>query len=103
MLTSKWFMKDILIFLNKGHIKTVHEGQNEHKCETCGKEFGHLHNLQTHIKNVHEVRKDHECETCAKMWNMWEKIWTFISKNSQVAKRYNGHNIFFMLFFNFNL
>ena len=43
------------------NIKSVHEGIKDHKCETCGKEFGDSRNLQKHIKNVHEGQKDYTC------------------------------------------
>ena len=38
----------------KIHIRTVHEGVKEHKCDYCGKTFGVRHNLNKHIESSHE-------------------------------------------------
>ena len=47
----------------KKHIHTVHEGNKDYKCESCGKSFTVACNLKKHIYTVHEGRKDHKCET----------------------------------------
>ena len=49
-------------------IKTVHE--KDHKCASCGKEFGTLQNLKIHIKTVHEKQKDYKCKTCGKEFGL---------------------------------
>ena len=35
------------------HIKTVHKGHKDFKCDSCGKSFTQAGNLGRHIKNVH--------------------------------------------------
>ena len=45
----------------KKHIHTVHEGQKDHSCESCGKSFSQAIYLK-HIHTVHEGHKDHKCE-----------------------------------------
>ena len=50
----------------KSHIRTVHDGLREFKCEQCGKFFSQPMSLKTHIRTVHEGRKDYICTTCEK-------------------------------------
>ena len=35
------------------HIKSVHEGQKDFKCNYCGKNFSQAGNVRKHIKKVH--------------------------------------------------
>ena len=42
----------------KTHIKSVHEGLKNHKCDLCDKKFGHSSVLKKHIKGIHEGLKD---------------------------------------------
>ena len=37
----------------KKHIKAVHNGQKNHKCDLCGKSFSRAHYLKIHIDSVH--------------------------------------------------
>ena len=48
------------------HIRTVHEGHKDHKCESCNKSFSHAHHLRRHIHTIHEGHKDYKCESCGK-------------------------------------
>ena len=48
------------------HIKNVHEGQRDHKCENCGKEYTNKKHLLSHIKRVHDNIRDEQCKTCGK-------------------------------------
>ena len=50
------------------HINTVHEGQKDHKCESCGKSFTQLQSLEIHLHTVHDGNKDHKCESCGKSY-----------------------------------
>ena len=56
------------------HIHTVHEGQKDNKCESCGKLFSQAANLKRHIHLIHEGNKDYKCESCGKSfshaWNL---------------------------------
>ena len=42
----------------KKHIKAIHEGQKDPKCECCGKYFSQLGDLKKHIHAHHEGNKD---------------------------------------------
>ena len=42
------------------HIKTVHEGLKNHKCEKCLEEFSYNYQLREHVKSVHEGLKDYK-------------------------------------------
>ena len=41
----------------KKHINAVHNGQKDHKCDSCRKAFSQSGNLKTHINSVHIQRK----------------------------------------------
>ena len=51
------------------HINTVHEGQKDHKCESCGKSFYLKSDLSQHKRSVHEGRRDYNCESCLKSFS----------------------------------
>ena len=38
----------------RNHIKTVHEGIKDYKCELCDKAFTQLHNLKIHKMGAHQ-------------------------------------------------
>ena len=40
------------------HINSVHNGQKDHKCDSCGKLFSQAGNLKKHIISVHNGQKD---------------------------------------------
>ena len=50
----------------KRHINVVHNGQKDHKCDSCGKAFSQAGDLKRHIIAIHNDRKDHKCNTCGK-------------------------------------
>ena len=53
----------------RDHIKSIHEGIKEYKCEYCGKEFDKKNNLKKHIIGVHEESTENYnfvCDFCAK-------------------------------------
>ena len=50
------------------HIKTVHEGCNDFKCESCEKSFTQADSLRGHIKSIHEGQKDFKCDSCGKLF-----------------------------------
>ena len=37
----------------KKHIHSVHNGQKDHKCDSCGKAFSSAGDLKKHINAVH--------------------------------------------------
>ena len=54
----------------KRHLKTVHEGIKDHKCEHCEKAFSELHHLRTHMEMVHDIMFEPtlqpKCSKCGK-------------------------------------
>ena len=52
----------------KRHLKTVHEGVKDHKCEHCGKEYTEKKSLRTHIKRDHENVREEQCTQCGKLF-----------------------------------
>ena len=50
----------------KIHVRTVHEGRRDYKCDSCGTLFKHPIGLRRHIVAIHEGRKDHKCDICGK-------------------------------------
>ena len=53
----------------KIHINTIHNGEKDHKCDSCGKSFTQAGCLKRHINSVHNGQKDHKCETCGKAFS----------------------------------
>lgn len=50
----------------KKHIRTIHEGQKDHKCKFCGKGFTQSFTLKEHIASKHTKTHEHKCEGCDK-------------------------------------
>ena len=48
------------------HIKTIHEGHKDYKCDSCGKSFVQPGVLRRHTITVYEGHKDFECDSCVK-------------------------------------
>ena len=44
----------------KKHINAVHNGQKDHKCDSCGKAFSQAGHLKTHINSVHNGQKKNQ-------------------------------------------
>ena len=57
----------------KTHINSVHNGQKDHKCVTCGKAFSSAQNLKTHIISVHG-QKDLKCDICGKSFSLGKNL-----------------------------
>ena len=47
-------------------MQVIHEHQEKHCCDTCGKEFNYKMLLANHVRNVHEVTND-QCDKCSKI------------------------------------
>ena len=39
------------------HIKILHEGKRNYKCDSCGKSVTRLGSLKKHIKQIHEAQR----------------------------------------------
>ena len=52
----------------KRHIKTVHEGIKDYKCNHCGKEYFEKKRLNRHIKREHDNIRDEKCNQCGKLY-----------------------------------
>ena len=48
------------------HMHTNHTQKNKNICETCGKSFSHVVNLECHVKTQHSDIKDYFCDRCGK-------------------------------------
>ena len=48
------------------HIFTNHSQRNRNICETCGKSFSHVVNLECHVKTQHSDIKEFFCDRCGK-------------------------------------
>ena len=60
------FNHNLIHFSNLStHVRTVHEGKKEFKCEYCGKCFGVNQNLKQHIR-IHLQDFKFKCEFCEK-------------------------------------
>ena len=52
----------------KRHIKALHEGQRNSKCNSSGKSFTQSGNLKNHIKTMHEGQRNYKCDSCEKSY-----------------------------------
>ena len=50
----------------KKHTNAVHNGQKDHKCDSCAKTLSSVQSLKIHINSVHNDQKDHKCDSCGK-------------------------------------
>ena len=50
------------------HLKTVHEGIKDFKCDHCGKEYTENKGLKVHIKRHHDNVRDEQCNQCGKQF-----------------------------------
>ena len=66
------------------HIKTVHKGQKDFKCDPCGKSFTSAGYLRKHIKTIHEVQKNFKCDSCGKSFTQASNL----MKTIHVDQRY---------------
>ena len=78
----------------KNHVKVVHEGLKEFRCEFCKKEFGYRSHMKDHIVRLHrnEIPLDKQKEFSVRSYpcNICDKIYT----NGQHLTRHKGtvHN-----------
>ena len=61
------------------HINSVHNGQTDHKCDSCGKTFSRKDSLKTHINSIHNGQKDHKCDSCGKTFSRKDSLKTHIN------------------------
>ena len=48
------------------HVRIIHEGLKENRCQYCGKLFTTLTILKKHVFKFHEYNEDHKCDSCGK-------------------------------------
>ena len=53
-------------------MKTVHLGQSNYKCDSCGKSYTTSEYLKTHIKTIHWGERNYKCESCGKFFTASE-------------------------------
>ena len=58
----------------KRHISSVHLGEKNHQCTTCGKAFTHKGHLKIHVKTFHEDPVFYQCEFCDKKCNRKDNL-----------------------------
>ena len=52
----------------KRHLKQVHDGKKDYKCEICGNEYFEKKRLNGHIKREHDNVRDEQCNQCGKLF-----------------------------------
>ena len=68
------------------HIKIIHQGQRNHKCDYCGKFYTRMTNLKINFKIVHEDQENFLCDSCEKFFTLKQNLKTRI-KNVHEGKR----------------
>ena len=51
------------------HVKTIHGGEKNFKCDLCGKSFWHPWHVKRHINAVHKKLKPASCDVCGKSFD----------------------------------
>ena len=62
------------------HIKIIHEGLKNHKCEFCEKSFSKAWTLKGHINQIYNGLKDHSCDIFSKSFATIEDMRLHIKK-----------------------
>ena len=76
----------------KQHIKRIHEGKQDYKCEHCCKSFSQAVHLKSHVRIIHEGHKAYKCEFCGKLFTQLVNMKGHIkrihgeSENSKTSK-----------------
>ena len=52
----------------KRHLKQVHDGKKDYKCEYCGNEYFENKRLNGHIKREHDNVRNEKCVQCGKLY-----------------------------------
>ena len=52
----------------KRHLKQVHDGKKDYKCEYCGNEYFEKRRLDGHIKREHDNVRNEKCVQCGKLY-----------------------------------
>ena len=73
----------------KIHINVVHNGQKDHKCDSCGKAFSYRGDLKKHKNSVHNGQKDHKCDSCGKSFSEAGNLKTHINSAHNGKKTIN--------------
>ena len=68
------------------HIKTIHKANRDFKCDSCGKSFSQAAHLRGHIKIIHEVRKDFKCDSSGKSFSQSCNLRTHIKNLIKIFK-----------------
>ena len=91
----------VTLVKNHLHIKNIHEGHKDFKCDSCEKSFTQPGDLRKHIKNIHEGHKykpeyyreinvtaerRFHCNLCEKMYTKFHNLKFHISKVHEGTK-----------------
>ena len=84
--------KSFAVYANlDNHIKVVHEGRRDHKCEICGKGFVGSRDLVRHVQSVHQNIKEYKCNHCTKEFAYQSSLKNHIKKYHKLMQE-NGEN-----------
>ena len=76
----------------KRHISSVHLGEKNHQCTTCGKAFTHKGHLKIHVKTFHEDPVFYQCEFCDKKCNRKDNLKLHVDVVHRGKKRNQNKN-----------
>ena len=74
------------------HIKRVHEGQSNHKCDICWQSFTKSRNLNTHIKALHEGQRNYKCDYCEQCFPRSRNLKNHVTRVHEMNLGNNGPN-----------
>ena len=62
------------------HIRQVHEGMKDFKCELCSAEFTQLGSLKRHMDYLHQDLKKYQCDQCEKAFKVKDDLQKHVRK-----------------------
>ena len=63
------------------HVRQVHEGQDQVKCDICNNVYHDISALKMHVKHVHHKIRDHSCPYCDQAFFLARDLKRHIEKN----------------------
>ena len=60
-----------MLFYFNFYSSAVHDKEKNYVCFLCNRAFTQSHSLRSHVRTVHEGARDYRCEVCLKEYSRW--------------------------------
>ena len=75
------------------HIKIIHAGPKEYKCQKCEKAFALESGLEKHTIKIHEGQYDGKCETCGEVFGNIKNLKKHVKKTHMATSKGTIHKL----------